>query len=171
VVSTGVQVTQQLMGLARGGGEGVTDLDLGDTVRRLHPLLRAIVGPRFLLLLRLEPDLVVRATQADVQRILLNLVDNACHASSPGNTIRVEVSVGAERDTVNLAVVDQGVGIDEEVRPHIFEPLFTTRADKGGTGLGLSAVLSICERLGGRVEVDSEPRRGSTFRVVLPRVS
>jgi signal transduction histidine kinase len=69
---------------------------------------------------------------------------------------------------VRIEVQDDGVGMDEETRKRAFEPLYTTRADRGGAGLGLPVVRSIVQEHGGRVEFSSELGRGTTFAVELP---
>ena len=70
--------------------------------------------------------------------------------------------------TVGISVRDDGLGISEEIRKHIFDPFYTDRKGGGGTGLGLSIVHGIVESHGGRITVESEPGRGTTFRVELP---
>src|SRR5262249_39462857 len=71
---------------------------------------------------------------------------------------------------VGLSVADNGVGIDSETLARIFEPFFTTKEAGKGVGLGLAMIRGIVEQSGGRIEVESEPRRGSTFRLLFPKV-
>jgi len=120
----------------------------------------------------LHQDAIVRGNPGDLEQALVNLLDNAIRFTDRGKvTLRVDVTEGE----VHFAVEDTGIGIAEEHIPRIFERFY--RVDKGrsrergGSGLGLSIVKHIVENHGGRVEVESTPAQGSTFRIILPRQS
>ncbi len=107
-----------------------------------------------------------------MQEVLYNLLDNAVKYSHENGEIRLHAEQGDD-DEIALSVSDSGVGIGKNDLPRIFERFY--RADKArtpesirGTGLGLSIVKHIAQRHGGRVEVESEPGRGTTIRVILP---
>ena len=117
--------------------------------------------------LELDPaDPVVVADRFQIEQVLLNLVLNAIQAMRSGGTLTLRSRVAGEQ--VELEVADTGEGISEENRKRIFDPFFTTRSIGQGTGLGLSVTDSIVTAHGGRIEVESRPGVGSTFRVVLP---
>jgi len=102
-----------------------------------------------------------------VQQALVALLVNAVEAMPQGGNLGLRVTGDAERITIEIA--DTGVGIPPENLPRIFEPFFTSKDDTGGAGLGLAVVFGIVQRHGGVIDVDSEPGRGTTFRVSLPR--
>jgi two-component system sensor histidine kinase SenX3 len=101
-----------------------------------------------------------------------NLLDNAVTYSEPGTRVAVTTTVDAERGTVDVAVVDQGIGIPREAQGRIFERFYRVdparSRDTGGTGLGLSIVKHVVADHGGEISVWSEPGHGSTFTVHLP---
>ena len=103
----------------------------------------------------------------------MNLAVNARDAMPTGGRLHVrtlntpEVFLG-ERPCVSVNVTDTGRGMDEETMRHLFEPFFTTKPIGHGTGLGLATVYAIIKQAGGSIEVDSEPGRGTSFRVYLP---
>ncbi|MBM4032967.1 MAG: hypothetical protein FJ291_14430 [Planctomycetes bacterium] len=107
----------------------------------------------------LDPRQIIQAIQ--------NLVLNAAQALGKGGTITVSTAPTA--DGVALSVADSGPGIPKEIQPHIFEVFFTTR--EGGTGLGLNIVTRIVEEHHGKLTLESEPGKGATFRIELPRTA
>jgi signal transduction histidine kinase len=100
-----------------------------------------------------------------VLQIISNLLQNAFRWTPDGG--RIELSLAQSNGTVNVEVDDTGPGISAEERERIFRP-FVSRDGAGGTGLGLAIARELAAALGGRIELDSEPGRGSRFRLVLP---
>jgi signal transduction histidine kinase len=141
-------------------------VDLGDGIESTLALVQHLLGDR----------IVVRREYGDVPRVrcypdkmnqaYMNLLLNAVQAI-PGRgeiTVRTHVSAGS----IDVEVSDTGVGIPGENIDRIFDPGFTTNGVKVGTGLGLSIVHRIMEEHGGRVDVESAPGAGSTFRLRIP---
>ena len=108
----------------------------------------------------------VRCIAAQLNQVFMNLIVNAAHAIPERGTITL--STRAEGDWVCIGVKDTGAGMSDEVKRRIFEPFFTTKPVGQGTGLGLSLSFSIVQKHGGRIEVDSEPGVGTSFRVWIP---
>lgn len=107
--------------------------------------------------------------EGELKQILFNLTRNAIQASEFGDTVTILYSTTP--DTIVISVLDQGVGIDPEVMPSIFDPFFSTKTStsREGMGLGLSVSRSLVEAMGGEIHVRSTLRMGSEFEVVLPR--
>jgi two-component system NtrC family sensor kinase len=102
-----------------------------------------------------------------LNQVFLNLLTNAIEAMPDGGTLRV--TTASHDDSVEVVVSDTGVGIDAAVRERLFDPGFTTKGVGVGIGLGLAVAYQVVQHHCGRIEVQSEPGAGSTFRVVLPR--
>jgi PAS domain S-box-containing protein len=101
----------------------------------------------------------------NVREALLNILSNAIHAIGSNGTIAVKTY--QKKDYAVIEIKDTGCGISEEILPFIFDPFFTTKGS-GNTGLGLTITHKIIEKHNGRIEVESKPQTGSTFRVFLP---
>jgi len=99
-----------------------------------------------------------------MERVFYNLVLNAVQATAPGGAVTVKTR--ASGGTAEVAVIDRGAGIAARDVDAIFNPFFTTKPQ--GTGLGLAIVSKIVDGHGGKITVESEPARGSVFRVLLP---
>jgi two-component system cell cycle sensor histidine kinase/response regulator CckA len=124
----------------------------------------------------------VKADPSQVQQVLMNLIINARDAMTSGGRLVLQTT-NAELDSatsphnqdacakyVLVAVTDTGCGMDSETMSHIFEPFFTTKEQGKGTGLGLAIVFGIVKQSGGHVTVESEPDKGTTFKVYFPMV-
>ncbi|MCB9662899.1 MAG: hypothetical protein H6732_02215 [Alphaproteobacteria bacterium] len=158
---------------------------LQDVVRRRPARLRSVdlVQPVEKVMWLLEPEakrrgvtlawapaaapVTVRADPDEVQQVVLNLALNALQATPSGG--RVEVRVVHEDSGGSIHVCDTGRGMDDATRARVFEPFFTTRADEGGTGLGLAVVKSIADRHRAHVDLASTPGRGSEVTMTWPR--
>ncbi len=113
---------------------------------------------------------LVRASSAELHQIFSNLIANAVHAVGERGAVDVSVDAITRDDTewVRVRVRDDGMGIDPHTRERLFDPYFSTKGPGRGTGLGLPIVQSVVISLGGRVQVESTPREGTTFTVLLP---
>ena len=123
--------------------------------------------------LTLQPcceELVAWGTEEGLDRIFVNLIGNAVKYTPSGGSVTVALRrVGEE---IQIEVADTGIGIPEEALPHLFEEFYRAHNAKAlnavGTGLGLSIVQDLVNRYGGRIEVESQVEKGSTFTVILP---
>ena len=115
---------------------------------------------------RLQPVPPVRADFGELRQAVVNLALNAMEAMGQGGTLTVETRTSDGGRTVELSVGDTGPGIAAENLRKIFDPFFTTK--EKGTGLGLSVVYGIVQRHGGRIDVESQPGRGTRFVIRLP---
>lgn len=106
--------------------------------------------------------------RGQLQQVFLNLMGNALDAVADGGAIAVRCAA-ADDGGVKVQVSDNGKGMSEEVRKHIFEPFYSTKKDKG-TGLGMFITYGIVRRLGGDIDVESEEGRGTTFTITLPHM-
>lgn len=108
----------------------------------------------------------VECMASQINQVFMNLLVNAAHAIPERGVITVRT--GCDGDTVWVAISDTGTGISAENQTRIFDPFFTTKPVGKGTGLGLSVSYSIIEKHHGRIDVDSELGKGTTFKVTLP---
>jgi signal transduction histidine kinase len=147
--------------------------DLGDLTEQVVMSLRpGLRKHRLSLNVECEPNLTMNSYPGPYGQVLTNLFLNAvAHAFPDGRAGTVDIKVrAAGPDQVEVVFADDGCGMGLDVRRRAFDPFFTTRRDQGGTGLGLHIVYSIVtSRLGGRLDLDSEPGRGTRVQMVLPR--
>jgi len=173
------QLTQQLLAFGRKQMLTLEPIDPSEAVEGVVPMIRRLVGAEVELRTELTRGLpAVRADRAQLGAALLNLVANAGDAMPAGGVLRLATAideVDPERAArigvapgrhVAIVVSDSGAGIDAATRARLFEPFFTTKL--AGNGLGLASAHGTVRQLGGAIEVESAPGRGSTFRVLLP---
>lgn len=165
----GKSITSDILRFAQPAVASKERISLGDwlveTVKEVEPLL----GGTHSVQLSLDEQLgYVSIDRQQLGQVLTNLVTNARDAMSGGGTIEIAGRHSHDQeDEVCFTVADRGVGIADEMRERIFEPLFTTKSS--GTGLGLPIVQQIVLRHGGRITVESEEGAGTTFIVALAR--
>jgi two-component system NtrC family sensor kinase len=111
---------------------------------------------------------LIQADPAQIQQVFLNLLLNAAEAMSSGGTITITTEAAGAAGNVVVSVKDTGPGIPGEHLRTIFEPHFSTKPGKRNKGLGLAVSLRIIEQHGGRIEVESPPKGGAVFRIILP---
>jgi signal transduction histidine kinase len=177
--------TRRLLAFSRKQDLQLQVLDVNTVVLELAPMLQRLIGGEAVMRTCLAPSIgLVRADAGQLEQVLLNLVVNARDAMPSGGTLTVATAdiELAEWDLerpaaglppgpyITLSVTDTGGGMSAEVRSRIFEPFFTTKPAGKGTGLGLPTVCSIVRQLEGHITVETEPGRGSTFTIYLPRV-
>ena len=168
-------LTRQLLAFGRRQALNPEPLDLGEVVDEMRGLLPPTLGEH----IRLEVDAPrglprVRADRAQLQQVVLHLAANARDAMPQGGHLSIAVATfqgSAGPPEVSLTLADNGRGMSEVVQQHLFEPFFTTKELAAGGGLGLAAVYGIVTQSGGRIEVDSEPGRGTTVRILLPALT
>jgi PAS domain S-box-containing protein len=149
--------------------------DLADLTEQVVMSLRPGLRKHNLTLnVECQPNLIMNSYPGPYGQVLTNLFLNAvAHAFPDGRAGTIEIQARASgKDNVEIIFADNGCGMSLDVRRRAFDPFFTTRRDQGGTGLGLHIVYSIVtNRLGGRLDLDSEPGGGTRIQILLPRLA
>ncbi|WP_175171912.1 PAS domain-containing sensor histidine kinase [Achromobacter kerstersii] len=174
------QLTRQLLAYAKKQPLKPHVIDVRDSLSSLRPLFEASVGSSIALAYEIDPgNTTIYADPAQLESALLNLVINARDAMPAGGRLTISVqgiaraptlgvSLDLDAPHVAVAVKDTGIGMDDEVAKHIFEPFFSTKGPHENSGLGLSQVQGFAQQSGGDVKVDSRLGQGTTFTLYLP---
>jgi PAS domain S-box-containing protein len=182
--SRATSLTNQLLAFSRRQVIQPKVLDLNALVANMDRMLRRVIGEHIELETVLSPGLgSVRADAGQLEQVIINLAVNARDAMSEGGKLSIRTgNVEVARSSrlhadvrpgsyVKLTVADTGKGMDAEIMVHLFEPFYTSKETGKGTGLGLSTVYGIIKQSGGEVVVESNPGRGATFTIYLPRIT
>jgi PAS domain S-box-containing protein len=178
-------LTRQLLAFSRQQVLDPKVLDLNAVVRDMEKMLKRLIGEDVALKTELDPELArIKADQGQIEQAVMNLAVNARDAMPEGGKLILASSNFYMDETfvrrypypvqvgnyVLFTVSDTGIGMDAATQARIFEPFFTTKEKGKGTGLGLSMVYGIVKQSGGYIDVSSEPGRGTTFKIYLPKV-
>lgn len=156
---------RRLLKFVRGAPSRPEVHDVNELIQDMSSLLRYVSGMqnRFRFI-RAKGELYVRIDKTELEQILVNLCSNAEAAIEGSGDVTVSTCLDS-RGRVQITVQDSGCGIAEEVKKHMFEPYFTTRAEYGGSGIGLATVRGLVESAGGEIGVDSVPQRGTEMNI------
>ncbi|RJP79473.1 MAG: HAMP domain-containing protein [Desulfobacteraceae bacterium] len=147
----------------------LTPIFLGQVVERSVRLISSQIPPGIQIVHNIPPDLTLKMDSQRMQQVFLNLIENAVHSMKDAmGEIRIGAETSLSGNSVIITVEDTGKGIPEKVRPHIFDPFYTTKEVGAGTGLGLSIVYGIIQKHFGSISVESREGEGSRFTIHLP---
>ena len=176
-------LTQQLLTFARKQTVSPRVLDINQVISGMLDMLRRLIGENIKLNFKPSEDSwKIKMDPGQIDQVLANLCVNARDAIKEVGLVSIETNNVSFRiddpflenqldsgDYVLITVTDSGSGMNKEVMEHLFDPFYTTKVPGKGTGLGLSTVYGIIKQNNGNINVDSEPGRGSIFRIYLPR--
>ena len=179
-----VQLTQGLLAFSRKQIINPRAVNINEIVRSIERLLSRIIGEDIELKTMLSPkDVITMVDAGQMEQVIMNFCTNARDAMPEGGILTIETETiemdseyikrhgyGKEGKYVLLSVSDTGAGMDEKTKERIFEPFFTTKEVVKGTGLGLAMVYGIVRQHDGYINVYSEPKRGTTFKIYLPLI-
>ncbi len=178
ILQRGNALTQEVMAFGKPAPLAPRIVEVDKTLKSMHSMLQVLLGNRIRLTSNLDrPVSRVFIDSAQLERTLLNLVLNSRDAMPAGGNLtiaaqdtEVEDPDGEVGTYVRIAVSDTGCGMDPATRANVFRPFFTTKGENG-TGLGLAIVDQIISRAGGFIQIDSEPGKGTTVNLYIPRIA
>jgi PAS domain S-box-containing protein len=175
-------LTRQLLAFSRKQPLSRSIVDLNLIISDMERMLKRLLSEEIEVAINLtDQPLPVYADPSQIDLIIMNLAINSRDAMPNGGVMSIQTGeekvLGSITDTVApgdfvfIEISDTGEGMPTEVQSHIFEPFFTTKEVGKGTGLGLSTIYGIVQQSGGHITVQSEPDRGTTFKIYLPKAA
>ncbi len=178
-------LVHRLLIFARKQAIAMKPVSLNLVISEFDSMLRRVLRENIAIEIRLAAHLgMIQGDAGQIEQVVLNLAVNAQDAMPQGGTLEIATEAAAlDADRARrhpgvapgryamLTVRDTGAGMSPDVLPRIFDPFFTTKGVGKGTGLGLATVYGIVKQHGGTIEVDSEPGRGTTFRIFFPCIA
>jgi len=176
------ELTRRLLALSRKKSLLPRPVDINTVIRDAAPLLRRVLGDQIEPVFQLASAVpAVLSDPLQIEQLLLNLAVNARDAMPTGGRFTIETATVARIQTgpvaspvdqaVRITIRDTGLGMTPEVRAQLFEPFFSTKTSQHGTGLGLWTVANVVHQAGGSIDVESQPRQGTSFHILLPAVA
>jgi PAS domain S-box-containing protein len=175
-------LVKQILAFSRQTDQEMKPLAVKPIIKEALKLLRASIPATIEIRQNISSEAVVQADPTQIHQVLMNLCTNAEHAMRDSGGI-LEVNLYREKARSEFAAIEDGImwesylclsvsdtghGMSPETVERIFDPFYTTKSREEGTGMGLAVVLGIVKAHGGKITVDSDPGRGSTFKVFLP---
>ncbi|BBO73118.1 hypothetical protein DSCW_05350 [Desulfosarcina widdelii] len=174
------ELTNQLLGFARGGKYEVKPIDINELVHSTATMFGRTRKEISIHIKTHDEAIVLEADHRQIEQVLINLFMNAWQAMPDGGELYLGTEIAIPNDEFCMAykmepgsyarvsVTDTGIGMDTKIQARIFDPFFTTKEKNRGTGLGLASVYGIIKNHGGVITVSSEKGQGSTFNIYLP---
>jgi signal transduction histidine kinase len=158
---------RDLRSFAQPGVDVEEVIDLHEMLDTAVTLSMPQLGARIQIQRSYGGQVVLAGISRRLTQVFVNLIGNAAQAIADRGTIRLRTAASAHG--VEVTIVDDGCGIPEFVQARLFEPFVTTKGPSSGAGLGLFVCRNVVRQHGGEIEIESEPGRGTTVRVRLPR--
>lgn len=165
-------VVKKLLGFARKQSNSQNKININDTIEKIIPLFDYRLKEKDIdLKLNLQPNISqVNIDYHLFQEVIMNLLLNSYDAIQSNGEVIITTKEEDEGN-ISITISDNGIGMDEETKKKIFDPFFTTKEIGTGTGLGLSVCLGIVESHRGKIEVESQLGKGTTFKITLPKAN
>jgi two-component system NtrC family sensor kinase len=166
------EITHKLLSFARKTDSTINDVQINDSIREIVSLTAQMARYNNVIIeTRLNDGIpYIRISPSELQQVILNLINNGIDAmEKTGGTIKIETKISQiEKNHVVILIEDNGPGIPRDNLDRIFDPFFTTKAVGKGTGLGLSICYGIIQKMGGKIDVESQVGKGTRFRIWIP---